>query len=146
MILIGVITGVLVGAILLFAAHLAPMFGAGNFVRDLDEPVLFGRALSRREAHLLGVLVHLSMSALFGGAYVFLVDLGILSGYDLLSIIGWGVIMSFVLGGIVFPLEGHGLFGVKEDAWFPVDLILTNIAWSILFWWTIRLWVNTFSL
>jgi hypothetical protein len=139
---LGLAAGAIAGAITLFLAHLAPMFGAGNFVRDLDEPHVFKRAISRREAHLLGVLLHLLMTAAFGGLYAYLVAAGVFLDFSLLPILGWGLVFTLFMGGVVMPIEGHGIFGVREDAWFPVDLLLTHVGWAVVFWWIIRLWPN----
>lgn len=141
MVLTGLAAGAISGAILLFLSHVAPAVGAGNFIRDTDRPHLFGKALSRREAHLLGILFHASLSTVFGGAYAYLVGLGLFADFGILSIMGWGLILSVFMGGVVLPLEGHGVFGVKEDAWFPVDLFLTNLGWAVLFWFIIRIWL-----
>ncbi len=127
---------------MLFLSHLAPYFGAGNFVFDLDEPRVFGRKVSRREAHLLGVLVHLVLTGVFGGLYAYLVQNGVFADFSLLPLLGWSLFVTVFMGGIVMPLGGHGVFGVKEDAWFPVDLLLTNAGWAIVFWWILRLWPN----
>jgi len=140
MILTATVAGAFAGAVILLFSHLAPFVGAGNFVRDIDDPHIFGREVTHREAHFLGILVHLVISAWFGGLYAALVFWGVLSGYDFGSILGWGVVMSFFLGGVVLPLEGHGIFGSREDPWFPVDLVLTNIGWSVIFWWILSLW------
>lgn len=140
MIPFAVVSGAIVGVILLFFSHIAPALGAGNFVRDLDQPYVFGKNITRREAHLLGACAHVLISTIFGGLFAYLVSFNIFPGFDFFSILGWGCILSLFVGGVVLPLEGHGLFGTKEDAWFPVDLFLTNILWSILFWWTMRLW------
>ena len=140
MILTSAVAGVLAGAIVLFLSHVAPIFGAGNFVKDIDDPHIFGKEVTHREAHFLGILVHLLVSAWFGGIYGWFVGLGIFGGYGLPSILGWGVVLSVFVGGVVLPLEGHGIFGVREDAWFPVDLFLANIVWSVLFWWILSLW------
>lgn len=133
--------GLCAGAVILFLSHIAPHFGAGNFVRDLDQPVLFGKHITKREAHFVGILVYLVLSLLFGGLFGFLVSLGILQ-IHFLSIIGWSVILALIYGGIVLPLEGHGLFGVKEDPWFPVDLFLSYLLWAVIFWWLMRLWLS----
>lgn len=143
MVILGLAAGVIAGAIMLFLAHIAPLVGAGNFVRDLDEPRLFGREISRREAHLVGVLVHLLMAAAFGGVYAFLAVFGVFPDFSLLPILGWGLLVTLFMGGVVMPIEGHGMFGVKEDAWFPVDLLLTHAGWAVLFWWILRLWPNS---
>ena len=127
---------------MLFLSHIAPYIGAGDFILDLDEPRVFGREISRREAHLLGVLVHLLMCAVFGALYAYLVESGVFAGFGFMSLLGWGLVVTLFMGGVVLPIEGHGVFGVKEDPWFPVDLLLTNAGWAVLFWWIVRLWPN----
>lgn len=139
-------SGVIAGAILAFLSHIAPLFGAKNFIRDLDQPRLFGRNVTRREAHFVGLFVHLMLSGLFALIYAGLVQYDILSGFQLLPLLGWSVVLYLFMGGIILPLEGHGLFGVKEDSWFPVDLFLTNAAWAILFWWMMQLWPRALDL
>lgn len=134
--------GISAGAIMLLFSHVAPYIGAGNFIRDTDEPRLFGREVTHREAHIVGMLVHLLVSGVWGGGYMVLVAYGIVSGYALLPILAWGGILYVVMGGIILPLEGHGLFGFKEDKWFPIDVALTNVCWAILYWWLMHLWIG----
>jgi hypothetical protein len=140
MILLALAAGAISGAVILFFSHVAPVFGAGNFIRDIDKPRLFGKTITHREAHMVGVLTHLFISMGAGGLFAYLVSIGIFPGFGLLSLLGWSVVLTIIVGGVILPFEGHGLFGVDEDVWFPVDLFLTNAAWAILFWWFIRLW------
>lgn len=140
MILIAAMAGTLAGIVMLLLSHLAPIVGAGNFVRDIDTPRVFGKEISRREATIIGALVHLIVSALFGALYAYAVRIGLTDGFRLLPLLGWSVVLSLFMGGVILPLEGHGIFGTREDAWFPVDLFVTNAIWAILFWWLIRLW------
>lgn len=144
MILQATATGAFSGAILLFFSHVAPMFGAGNFIKDTDEPRILGKEISRREAHVVGAFVHLLVSAFAGTGFGYLVANGIAPGYHLLPILGWGIVVWLFFGGVVLPLEGHGVFGVKEDAWFPVDMLITQALWGILFWWIMGLWPSVF--
>lgn len=136
------IAGISAGGIMLFLSHVAPYFKAGNFVRDLDQPVLFGRTITRREAHLVGIFVFLILSAVFGGLFGWLVETGLVAGFQFLPSVIWSVILTLVYGGIILPLEGHGFFGLKEDAWFPVDLVITNFLWAVLFWQIAGLLIN----
>lgn len=142
MILQATAAGALSGAIMLFFSHVAPQFGAGNFIRDMDEPRILGKELSRREAHVIGALSHLLVAAISASIYAYLVTSGVAPGYHFLPILGWSVVAGLFIGGVIMPLEGHGVFGVKEDAWFPVDLFLTQAIWAVLFWWIINLWPN----
>ena len=145
MILLALVGGAMSGVILLFFSHVAPRFGAGNFIRDLDEPRAFGKELTRREAHLLGALLHLLTSIVAAGTFAVLVAQFVFSGFGLLPLLGCGMVMTLVIGGVLLPLEGHGLFGFKEDPWFPVDLFLTNVLWSVLFWWIMRILLPLYS-
>lgn len=146
-ILIGGIAGAGAGAVLLFLAHIAPRFGAGVFVHDTDQPHAFGRSISRREAHLLGMMLHLALSFLFGAFYVFCAQQnvfafeGLWTAYGALSFFVYALLIVVFMGGVVLPLEGHGLFGLADDAWFPIDLFITNIFWVALFGIAVRLWM-----
>lgn len=134
--------GVSAGGILIFLSHVMPRFAAGNFIRDLDQPHFFGRDVTRREAHFLGVFFHLLISIVFAVLYGVLVSLSYIQDFSFWSLMLWGVVMTIFVGGIVLPLEGHGIFGIKEDVWFPLDLFITNILWSILFWWLMQMWLS----
>jgi len=138
-ILAGVYAGI--GAILTFLSYVAPHFGAGSYVRDLDPPTISGRKLSKRETQIAGLLIHLGLSSFFGAGYAACVEYQLVPNFSLLPILGWGIVMSLLAGLIVMPLEGHGLFGRKHDAWFMVDAIITNTLWAFLFFALIRIWV-----
>ncbi len=140
MLIAALAAGTISGAILFFLSHVAPLFRAANFIRDVDEPRLLGRSVTRREAHIVGALTHLIVSGLFGAAYGALVNANVFTDFHFLPILGWSVVLSLFMGGVILPLEGHGIFGVKEDAWFPVDLFVTNVLWAALFWGLMSVW------
>ena len=137
------VSGMLAGSILVFLAHVAPDVAAGNFVKEFETPRLFGRTLTRREGHYAGILVHLFQSACSGAAFGWVVESGVARGHLSWAFACLPVVLTCVMGLLVLPLEGHGYFGVREDAWFPLDLALTNIVWSFLFWglsaWFVRM-------
>jgi hypothetical protein len=139
MILQATAAGTMSGAILLFFSHIAPTWSAKNFIRDIDEPRIFGKKKSRREAHLLGAAVHILVAAIAGAGYALLMKASIVTEFSFLSVAGWSLIVGIFIGGVIMPIEGHGIFGVKEDAWFPVDLFLTQLMWAGLFWWIMGL-------
>lgn len=135
------VAGLGAGGIILFLSHIAPRFGAGNFVRDLEELNLFGREYTRRESHVIGVFIHLLLCLISGVVYKFGVDLGIASGYGFWPLSVYAVLLTIFFGGVVMPLEGHGLFGIREDVWFPVDLLLTNLGWVFFYSFLLSLWL-----
>lgn len=138
--LVGVIAGMAAGAILAFLSHLAPRFGAGNFVVDKDVPRLFGKPISRRESYLVGLFMHLSLSGLFGLLFALFVEIGWFPGYAYVPMLLFVVGLTLAIGLIVMPLEGHGIFGRKHDAWFMADALITNLLWGHLFFVIVRLW------
>jgi hypothetical protein len=140
LLLVGAVAGMSAGAIMTFLSHIAPRLGAGNFIRDIDKPQLFGRDVSRRESHLLGILVHLCLSLVFGIVYAFFVQQSWVSGFDLLPLALYTLAMALFTGLVVMPIEGHGIFGRRHDAWFMADVILTNIFWGLLYFGLIGLW------
>ncbi len=140
--LLGAIAGMAAGTILAFLSHVAPKFGAGNFIPEGEHPRLFGRMVSRREAYLVGIFVHLVLSAFFGLLFASLVEIGWLSGFDLPSMLWFVAGLTLASGLVVMPLEGHGLFGRKHDPWFMADALITNLLWGLLFLLLVGLWLR----
>ncbi len=140
LLLVGAVAGMSAGAIMTFFSHVAPRLGAGNFIRDIDQPALFGRTISRRESHLLGILVHLCLSLIFGLIFAVFVDFGWLKGFEIVPILIYSVAIGLFIGLVIMPLEGHGLFGRKHDAWFMADVILTNLFWGLIYFGLVGLW------
>jgi len=138
--MIGAYAGLAAGAILLLFSHIAPRFAAKNFIRELDPSTMFGRVLSRREAHLIGILIHLILSTLSGILFAVGVQWG-WAPFKILPILAWSIILLLFSGLIVMPLEGHGWFGLKHDAWFAVDALITNILWGVMYLVLIKLWL-----
>jgi uncharacterized membrane protein YagU involved in acid resistance len=114
---------------------------AGNYIRELQEPSLFGRKLTRREAHLLGLFLHLIFSTVFGLLFAFVVAREWVSGFHLWPLLVYSFIIWIFVGLVIMPLQGDGIFGREHDAWFPVDALLTNVFWALLYFVFIRLWV-----
>jgi hypothetical protein len=141
LLLVGAVAGMSAGAIMTFLSHIAPRLGAGNFIRDIDQPQLFGREISRREAHLLGILVHLCLSLVFGLIFAHLVDRQIVSGFGFIPILFYSLALAIFTGLVIMPIEGHGLFGRKHDNWFMIDVILTNIFWGFIYFGLVGLWM-----
>jgi hypothetical protein len=140
LLLAGAYAGGMAGVILTLLAHVAPFFGAGNFIRDLDEPCVFRHMLSRREAHLLGVFVHLLVCTSAGILFAYAVGRSWLPDFQVIPMLAYALLLLSFLGIVVMPLEGHGFFGRKHDAWFVLDVFLTNFAWGGLYLVLIRLW------
>jgi hypothetical protein len=133
MVVIAGIAGIIAGGIMIFLSHLAPYVHAGSFVKDVDVIRCFGRTCTRRESHIIGIMVHLALYLAAGLAYGALVAQGLASGFGPLPLVAYAVFITVFMGGVVMPLEGHGLFGWREDHWFAADLLIMNAVWVILF-------------
>lgn len=140
LLLVGAVAGMLAGAVMTFLSHIAPLFGARALIRDIDQPHILGREISHREAHMLGVIVHLCLSLLFGLLYAQFVGSNIVSGFGFIPIILYSVVLDLFTGLVVMPIEGHGLFGKKHDNVFMIDVIFTNIFWGLIYFGLIGLW------
>lgn len=147
MVLFGAIAGIVAGGIMILLSHLAPRYGASpaggginEYVKDIDVIHCFGRKCSRRESHVIGITVHTILYMFFGLLYAVGVDQGIVSGFGIIPLFFYLLLMTVMLGGIIMPLEGHGIFGVREDKWFVIDLAILNFGWVILYGAFMSIW------
>lgn len=124
---------------MIFLSHVAPWLSKGSWVKPSEDPRALGREITHREAHLLGVLVHLIVATVSGAAFAYGVDGGFY-GFSLLSYLVFIAVMTVVVGVFVLPFEGHGLFGHRLDRWMGVDLVVTNVLWVLLYALFIHLW------
>ncbi len=138
-IIAGLCSGALAGVVMIFLSHIAPWFAKGSWVKNLEDPKALGKEITHREAHLLGILVHVIVAIISGAVFGYGVDAGYF-GFALLPYLAFIAIMTVLVGVFVLPFEGHGLFGHKLDRWMGVDLVVTNSLWVLLYALFIHLW------
>lgn len=143
LITVGACAGLAAGALQLFLSYVAPAVAAGNFIAQAPEPVVLGKQLSRRESHLVSALVHLVASTVFGTLYGLAVVFDWVSDFSLVAILAWSLMITLFAGLVLLPLEGHGLFGRRHDAWFFADSVLSHLFWGIAFYAIVQLWLVT---
>ncbi len=141
LVVIGTLAGFAAGALGLFLSYVAPMFGAGNFIAETPESIVLGRKLSRRESHVTGMLLHLIASGFFGFLYAWAVQTGFVSGFTIIGILVWSLLLTLFAGLVLMPLEVHGLFGRRHDAWFMADAMLAHLLWGFAYLALVRLWL-----
>jgi hypothetical protein len=127
------LAGLAAGSVMILVSHLVLRTGGDN-IRDLDRLHFFGKTLTRRESHVAGIIIHALLYGAAGIGFGALAHFGMLSTDDAGSYGAYLLVLTLVFGGVILPLEGHGLFGSREDAWFAVDLLISNAIWTILFW------------
>lgn len=132
MILLSGIAGFVSALVVMGISHIAPRFGLSAFRRDMDEAKFRGKEFSHRESHVIGFLIHTILYTCFGIFFGVAETYGIFS-VSFSSIAMYALYITIFLGGVVIPLEGHGLFGWNEDHWFCVDLLVMDFIWAFLF-------------
>jgi len=139
----GLLAGGIGGMVMALLIHIAPLITIHKkHLPDIDSHYFLGRRFSARETHMLGILLQLGLSTVFGGIYVLLVDYGIIfKDFHYLSILFFGVLIWLLKGIIVSPLLGIGFFGIKESkyAWF--EMFVIHQIYAVIFWLAIHLYV-----
>lgn len=104
----------------------------------VDARHIFGRNLKRREAFLVGLLIHVVFGFLFGLIYVVFVLRGWLfvthAPYTFLSLIVYAVLSWIVAGVLIYPALGMGLFARREgkDVW--METVASHLILGIALW------------
>src|SRR3989338_4468879 len=84
----------------------------------VDVKTIFGRKLKKTEVFEVALLLHIVLAFLFGVIYVVFVEKGWLfithSPYSVWSLFFYAIGAFLVVGGLIFPALGMGLFGRKE--------------------------------
>ena len=130
-ILLDAFAGTAGGAVLIFLSFLLPHLGLIQHPRLEADPGHIHH-LPRREANIVSLGVHLVLFGILGMLFGASVRFGIATT-SIGSILAASAIATVIFGGIVFPIEGSGLFGWKEDHWLGIDLFVMNIVWAVLF-------------
>jgi hypothetical protein len=125
--------GVVASCVLMLFSVVIPRWFVSDAVQHVDVFRFGNRVFSKTESRLFGILVYFIFSLFFGVLFGVGMDFHVLD-VDFYSLGVYFVVISLILGGIVLPLEGHGLFGWKEDHWIPVDLLAMNAIWIFIFW------------
>lgn len=106
----------------------------------VDIKIMWGKKIKKTEAFLIGLLVNILIGFLFGFIYPLFVSWDWLfvthDPYSLLSLFIYAIGSWVVVGTIIFPLLGFGLFGKKEgrDVWLEllVSILLVGIGMWVL--------------
>ena len=124
--------GIAAAAAVTALAHVAPRLGLQAFRSDVDAARFCGREFSRRESHVIGIFIHLVLYGCFGMFFGAMNAAGVVSVHAA-PLVAYAIVLTAFIGGVIVPLEGHGLFGWHEDHWFVVDLLVMNAVWVLLF-------------
>ena len=139
----GFLAGGIGGMVMALLIHIAPLISVhGKRLPDIDSHYLLNRRFSHRETHLLGILIQLALSSIFGALYVFLVDKGwLFHDFHYISILFYGMLVWLVKGLVITPLLGIGFFGIKQGKLVWFEMFLVHQIYAFMFWLAIHLYV-----
>ena len=104
----------------------------------VDARRMFGRSFERREAFLIGLLLHVLFGGLFGSVYVLFVLRGWLfvthAPYSFLSFVVYACLSWVVAGTLLYPLLGMGLFARKEGRHVWGETLASHLLLGLALW------------
>lgn len=100
----------------------------------VDVKTFWGHKLTRGEVFWFGLFIHLLMAALFGALYQLEMLKSNINPYALDNLAVFATLFWLLLGGVIFPLVGLGLFGKKEGRWVWFELLVTHHLFGFFIW------------
>lgn len=135
-ILDGIFTGFVIALVLATPAVIVEILRhARELPLLMDVKSFWGITLTPHQVLFWSVVTHLATASLFGGLAPALVGQGILSPLYLFGeIMLYALGFYLVMGILVFPLIGFGIFGRKEGDFVWLELLVTDLLYGFLFW------------
>jgi hypothetical protein len=100
----------------------------------IDVKTFWGHKLTRGEVFWFGLFIHLLMAALFGALYQLEILKSNINPYALDNLAVFATLFWILLGGVIFPIVGLGLFGKKEGRWVWFELLVTHHLFGFFIW------------
>ena len=106
----------------------------------IDVEIFRGRKVSRTEELIFSHALHLFMSTIFGVGYLLLSRIAA-APFDFtgFSYILYVVVFYLVVGGLLFPLLGLGVFGKHEGKYVPLELLMAHSLYGFCFYLAVNL-------
>jgi hypothetical protein len=105
----------------------------------IDVKTIFGIKINHKhEVFLIGLLLYLIVGCLFGVVYVLFVTQGWLfvtgAPYTIYSLLVYAVLSWLVVGFVLYPLLGMGMFGLKEGKYVWVEMLVSHLLLGVSLW------------
>jgi len=100
---------------------------------------LMNRSDSNSASYILGVVIHLVTSAVFGIVYVILAKL---FGFDtrlILAIIVYVFVLWIAMLLVALPVAGQGIMGKKISGVVWAEQLVLHVIFGLVFWWALGL-------
>ena len=93
----------------------------------VDIRQIFGRKITHTEMFWIALLIHLLLGTLFGLVYQVFIGQGWIEPYTPFSMLIFAVLFWLVVGAVLFPIIGFGIFAVKEGRWVWLEVLITYL-------------------
>ncbi|MBI2473018.1 hypothetical protein HYV70_00475 [Candidatus Uhrbacteria bacterium] len=109
----------------------------------VDVKTIFGlKIIHKHEVFFIGLLLHLVFGFLFGIVYVLFVEQGWLfvthAPYTVFSLVVFAFLSWVVVGVIIYPLLGLGIFGLKEGPRVWLETLTSHLILAFSLWLLVR--------
>jgi hypothetical protein len=108
--------------------------GPKNIPLLIDVKTFWGHKLTRGEVFWFGLFIHLLMAALFGALYELIVVKAFVRPYHLDNLLVYASFFYLLVGGVIFPVVGQGLFGRKQGKTVWYELLIVHHLFALLVW------------
>ncbi len=134
--------GGLVAFVFAFPAIILEIVERGRVKRNplvIDVKTIFGvKIRHHHEVFLIGLLLYLVIGFLFGVVYILFVEQGWLfvtgSAFSFASLFVYALLSWIVVGIVVYPLLGMGMFALKEGKNVWVETLISHILLGLGLW------------
>lgn len=126
-------SGFMIGLVLAVPAFVTETLHHGrNLPILMDVKTFWGARLSPEAVLWWSVAVHLLMSTLFGGVYVLLANRLPGLPWSPASLTFYALGYYVVIGGILLPMVGLGMFGRREGGAVWLELLMSTAGYATL--------------
>jgi len=137
----GMFLGAIIGVIIAIPAVISEFTRRGK-----DLPILmnvhacWGRKCTPEEIFVLSLFVHMLLSIVFGGLYMFLEMMGWgFNNFEIWSLFEYALYFWLVLGVVILPIVNLGFFGRREGKWVPLELLVSQFLFAFGIWLLLKL-------
>ncbi|MDP3985494.1 MAG: hypothetical protein Q8P82_01905 [bacterium] len=137
----GMFLGAAVGLVIAIPAFVSELTRRGkNLPLLMDVHACWKRTCTPEETFLLSLFTHILASLSFGGLYAFFAIMGWGNqNFHLPSIAAFGMIFYLLIGVIILPLAGLGMFARKEGRLVWLELFAIQFLTSVGLWFAYRM-------
>ena len=139
----GLVAGFIAGILMGIATEIGYRFGllkANLLIVDGSFALrLMNRSESNVAIYVLGIVVHIATSAVFGIFYVILAKLFSFDTMLILAIVIYVFVLWIAMLFVALPVAGQGIIGKKISGIVWIEQLVLHVIFGLGFWWALGL-------